>query len=82
MTIFGSSALSVSAVRSVFLGGIALGSYFGGKVIANTINKYRLTGFALIILGLFCLSTPLIFSLIDHPFYLIKSFVSNPVSIN
>ena len=82
MTVFGSSALSVSTVLSVFLGGIALGSYFGGRLVGKVREKYKVAGYALISLGFYCLFLPFIIDFIDFPFSFIRDFISNPIMLN
>ena len=41
MTVFGSTALTVSTVLSVFLTGIALGGYLGGRFVGRLPNGLR-----------------------------------------
>jgi len=65
MAIFGSTALSVSTTLTVFLSGIALGGYLGGKWIRRIENKHRALGILLVILGAYCFFVGYLFQVID-----------------
>lgn len=82
MLIFGTTALSISTILTVFLAGIALGSYFCGKVIADIKNKYRFFGIALIVLGIYCMVSLNLFSLIKYPFLYLSGSVEDPLTLN
>lgn len=80
--VFGSSALSISIVLSVFLGGIALGAYLGGKLIGKFSHKYKILAVAFIVLGFYCLMVPFIFDFISYPFSFIRSVITTPLALN
>ncbi len=82
MLIFGTTALSISTILTVFLSGIALGSYFCGKLIADIKNKYRFFGIALAILGIYCMASLNLFSLIRYPFLYFSGSIENPLTLN
>src|SRR3989304_4245780 len=65
MAIFGSTALSISTTLTVFLAGIALGGYLGGKWIRRIENKHRALGILLVILGAYCFFVGYLFQVID-----------------
>jgi spermidine synthase len=67
--VMGNTHYSISTVLTAFMGGLALGSYAGGKVIDRRFNP--LTAYALLEagIGLYCLLIP---SLIDLAFPLFK----------
>ncbi len=65
MAVFGSTALSVSTTLTVFLAGIALGGYLGGKWIRRIDNKHRALGILLVVLGAYCFFVGYLFQLID-----------------
>jgi spermidine synthase len=82
MVIFGTTALSISTVLTVFLGGIALGGYLGGIWIRRVEKKYRFAGCALIILGLYCLLSNYLFGFVRYPFLYLRGVVEDPLTIN
>jgi spermidine synthase len=82
MVLFGTSALSISTVLSVFLAGIAIGGYFGGKLIRKVKKKYRFAGLSLVALGLYCLLSLYIFNLVQYPFFLFSAIIESPFGIN
>ena len=82
MVVFGSTALSVSTVLTVFLAGIALGSYFGSVWIRRTRRKYRFLGLSLVFLGLYCLASDYLLGSIYYPFQYITGAVESPMGIN
>lgn len=82
MVIFGTSALSISTVLSVFLAGIAIGGYYGGRLIRKVERKYLFTGLALMGLGLYCLASVYIFGLVKYPFLWLSGTVENPLAVN
>ena len=55
--VFGANALAVSTVLSIFLAGLALGSFYGGKLIEKSRNPYKFLGIVEILLGAGCLLT-------------------------
>ncbi|MEE9543222.1 MAG: fused MFS/spermidine synthase [Thermodesulfobacteriota bacterium] len=82
MLIFGTTALSISTILTVFLSGIALGSYLCGKVIADIKNKYRFFGIALVILGIYCIASLNLFDLVKYPFLYLSGSIENPLTLN
>jgi len=55
--VFGANALAVSTVLSIFLAGLALGSFYGGKLIEKSKNPYKFLGYLEILIGAGCLLT-------------------------
>src|SRR3972149_11424316 len=76
MAIFGSTALSVSTTLTVFLSGIALGGYLGGKWIRKIDNKRRAVGILLAVLGAYCFFVGYLFQVIDLLFGLFHGIES------
>lgn len=62
----GNTAYSLATILTVFMGGLALGSWIGGKLAHRVQNGLRVYGWMEIGIGLFCLALP---HLIDalHP---------------
>ncbi|MEE9542366.1 MAG: fused MFS/spermidine synthase, partial [Thermodesulfobacteriota bacterium] len=81
MVIFGTTALSISTILTVFLAGIALGGYLGGILIRRVEHKYRLCGLALIVLGLYCLASVYMFSLVRFPFQHLSTLIASELWI-
>lgn len=82
MVVFGTTALSVSTVLTVFLLGIALGGYFGGKWIRSVERKLTFTGLALLALGAYCLVSLHLFGLVRYPFILFAGSIDSPLLLN
>jgi len=55
--VFGANALAVSTVLSIFLAGLALGSFYGGKLIEKSNSRYKFLGYLEILIGVGCLLT-------------------------
>ncbi|UCD56296.1 MAG: fused MFS/spermidine synthase, partial [Candidatus Hydrogenedentota bacterium] len=55
--IFGTSALAVSTVLSVFMAGLALGSLYGGRFIERSRKPYRFLAVLQLLIGTACLAT-------------------------
>lgn len=81
MAIFGSTALSVSTTLTVFLSGIALGGYLGGKWIRQVENKHRTLGILLVILGAYCFFVGYLFQAIDLIFAMFHG-IESPIITN
>ncbi len=64
--IFGTSAIAVSTVLTVFMAGLALGGYYGGKLIERSANKSRLVSYFSFGIGISCFLTLILFPLIRH----------------
>ncbi len=67
--VMGNTHYSVSTVLTAFMGGLALGSYAGGKVIDRKFNPLAAYAFLEAGIGLYCLFIP---SLIDQAFPIFK----------
>ncbi len=76
--VMGNTHYSIATVLTAFMGGLALGSYFGGKIIdryfINPLTLYAVLEGAI---GFYCLAIP---GLIDWAFPLFKSIYLNPES--
>lgn len=55
--VFGSTALAVSGVLSVFMAGLALGSLYGGKILEARRQPYRFLAFLQCAIGISCVLT-------------------------
>src|SRR3990172_8102059 len=64
--LFGSTIYAISTILSVFMAGLALGSYLLGKVVDRTKNPLRLYAILEGIIGLYALITPLFFWLLPR----------------
>lgn len=60
-TIFGATAYAVSAVLAAFMGGLALGSYLGGRFGSRIRRPLAMYGVAEVVVGVVCAVTPLLF---------------------
>lgn len=60
--VFGGTTLAVSTVLTAFLGGLALGSYLGGRFIDNFKKPLLAYGVLELIIGIYGLFVPFIFS--------------------
>ncbi len=82
MLVFGTTALSISTILTVFLSGIALGGYLGGRFIGSIENKTRFCGLALISLGIYCLASIYIFGLLNYPFHFFTEITGSSALLN
>jgi len=82
MAIFGSTALSVSTTLTVFLSGIALGGYLGGKWIRRIENKHRALGILLVVLGAYCFFVGYLFQVIDLIFAMVFHGIESAIVTN
>jgi len=55
--IFGSTAISASSVLAVFMGGLAFGSLYAGKILESCRRPYRLLCYLQFAIGLSCILT-------------------------
>lgn len=62
--IFGSTTLAVSTVLTSFMGGLALGSYFFGRIMDRQKRPLLYYGFLEGVIGLYALTVPWLFSLL------------------
>jgi spermidine synthase len=72
--VMGNTHYSIATVLTTFMGGLALGSYVGGRVIDRYFNPLALYAVLEAAIGLYCLAIP---SLIDWAFPLFKSIYLN-----
>lgn len=82
MVIFGTTALSISTILTVFLSGIALGGYLGSRWIKKAEKKYRFLGTVMIILGAYCLGATFLLGYIREPFFFLAGVVEHPTTVN
>ena len=82
MLVFGTTALAISTVLSVFLAGIALGGYLGGIWIRRAKNGYRFAAIVLAILGIYCFFAIHFFGLIGYPFFYLAGSLEGPFTVN
>lgn len=64
--VFGNTTQAVSTILTGFFGGMAVGSYFGGKVADRVRSPLRLYGVIEVVLVFIVLATPLTFRLIHE----------------
>lgn len=67
-TIFGATAYAVSAVLAAFMGGLALGSYLGGRYGRRFPRPLVVYGVAEIAVGAVCAITPWLFVLLEQAY--------------
>lgn len=72
--VMGNTHYSIATVLTAFMGGLALGSYAGGKVIDRLFNPLALYALLEGAIGFYCLAIP---GLIDWAFPLFKSIYLN-----
>lgn len=82
MVIFGTTALSISTILTVFLSGIALGGYLGSRWIKKAEKKHRFLGTVMIILGAYCLGATFLLGYIREPFFFLAGVVEHPTAVN
>ena len=73
--VMGNTHYSITTVLTAFMGGLALGSYAGGRIIDRKFNPLALYAILEAAIGFYCLAIP---SLIDWAFPLFKSIYQNP----
>ena len=57
--VIGNTHFSITVVVAVFMGGLALGSYYGGRLADRSRNPLRLYGLLVLAVGISCLLIPL-----------------------
>jgi len=63
--VFGTSALAVSTVLAVFMGGLALGSLYGARLLARARSPYRFLAYLEALIGGSCLAAPFLFGAVQ-----------------
>lgn len=74
---FGSTTLAVSTILTVFMGGLALGSWLGGRWVDRWVNPLTKYGLVEILLAEYALLTPLLFKAVFPLFDSLGSKVSD-----
>src|SRR4030095_12393227 len=69
--VFGATTLAVSTVLAAFMGGVALGSAWSGRLGAKVKHPVRAYGLLEIGIALYALAVPLLFSLVDNLYAII-----------
>lgn len=64
--IFGATTLAVSTVLAVFMGGLAAGSYVGGRWADRALRPLRVYAWLELAIGLYGLAIPFLFDLLPH----------------
>lgn len=64
--VFGATTFAISAVLAAFMGGLALGSAWAGKLAARIKRPLRAYGIIEIGVALYALAVPLLFRLVDY----------------
>jgi spermidine synthase len=64
--VFGATTFAISAVLAAFMGGLALGSAWAGKLAARIKRPLRAYGMVEIGVALYALAVPLLFRLVDY----------------
>jgi spermidine synthase len=64
--VFGATTFAISAVLAAFMGGLALGSAWAGKLAARIKRPLRAYGFMEIGIAVYAVGVPLLFRLIDY----------------
>lgn len=66
--VFGTSVYSIGVVLSCFMAGLAIGSFLIGKISDKHPDPVKLFAYIEIIIGLYALATPFLFSLLHQPY--------------
>ena len=69
--VFGATTFAISAVLAAFMGGLALGSAWAGKLAARIKRPFRAYGLLEIGIALYALAVPLLFRWIDSIYALV-----------
>lgn len=69
--VFGATTFAISAVLAAFMGGLALGSAWAGKLAARIKRPLRVYGYLEIGIALYALAVPLLFRWIDAVYALV-----------
>jgi spermidine synthase len=64
--VFGATTFAISAVLAAFMGGLALGSAWAGRLAARIKRPLRAYGLIEICIALYALAVPLLFRLVDY----------------
>ena len=68
-SVIGNTHFSFTIVVSVFMGGLALGSWLGGRLAVRSRDPLRLYGLLILALGALCLSIPFAIDLVEPVFH-------------
>lgn len=77
--VFGTSMLAISAVISSFMGGLALGSYLGGRLADSSKSPIRLFAYIQICIGLYGITTIVVFvfKVLSYPYLFIYQYLND-----
>jgi spermidine synthase len=64
--VFGATTFAISAVLAAFMGGLALGSAWAGKLAARIKRPLKAYGVIEIVIALYALAVPVLFRLVDY----------------
>jgi spermidine synthase len=64
--VFGATTFAISAVLAAFMGGLALGSAWAGKLAARIKRPLKAYGLIEIVIALYALAVPFLFRLVDY----------------
>lgn len=64
--VFGATTFAISAVLAAFMGGLALGSAWAGRLAARIERPLRVYGVIEIAIAIYAVAVPLLFRLVDH----------------
>src|SRR5918997_6787625 len=64
--VFGATTFAISAVLAAFMGGLALGSAWAGRLATRIKRPLRIYGIIEIVIALYALAVPLLFRWIDY----------------
>jgi spermidine synthase len=71
--IFGTTAFATTAVLSVFMAGLALGAFYGGRYIENVNKKFQFLALLEIAIGITCLATVFLTNIMSGPYLFLYS---------
>src|SRR5437763_12305454 len=74
--VFGATTFAISAVLAAFMGGLALGSAWAGRLAARIKRPLRAYGFIEIGIAVYALAVPLLFRSVDYLYAFIWEWTS------
>lgn len=81
--VFGVTLLAVSTVLACFFGGLALGSFLGGRWVDRYKNGFKWYGIAEALIGLYALIFPLLLGLNNSVYVMLaETLVKGPLGLN